>query len=49
MRKASVKEMEQVTGGRWKCTRCGKKFSIYLQAIGDHRFNCFGKIKWVLW
>ena len=49
MRKVNSKEAEKVAGGRWKCTRCGKKFNIYLQAIGDHRFDCFGKIKWVLW
>ena len=50
MRKANVKEMEQVTGGRWKCTVCGKKFWLITQAYGDHLFNCItAKIKWVLW
>ena len=46
MKKVNHDESRQITGGRWKCTLCGQKFTFYNRA-GYHKMVTPGhKIKW---
>lgn len=51
MKTMSVNEMRSVDGGAWKCSKCGRKYTFWMQWL-QHK-NCYacygGKAKFVLW
>lgn len=49
MREVSKEEMREVAAGKWKCNKCGKKFTFWIQlwSWGCHGCNNF-KYRWVL-
>ena len=51
MKKLNDFEARNVNGGKWKCTKCGRKYTIWLQWL-QHKscYACYGgSAKFVLW
>ena len=51
MKKLNDSEARKVNGGAWKCTKCGRKSSIWLQWLQHkNEYACYGgSAKFVLW
>ena len=51
MKKMNANELRAVEGGKWKCTKCGRKYSLIIQWL-QHK-NCYacygGGAKFCLW